>query len=70
MIKLLVICVVAFLSGYFCRKILEIINRPIKVTRIVGSIIEGGVLSGCYTIEDLDGNIQYIRPPVTLTLEK
>ena len=58
-----------FLLGYFATKGLEIYNKPTAFKRIVSGPIQGGDLDGRYVLEGLNGNIHYVNPPFTLTLE-
>ncbi|KKN03198.1 hypothetical protein LCGC14_1109920 [marine sediment metagenome] len=58
-----------FLLGYIARVGLEVYNEPIAFKRIISGPIQGGNLDGRYALEGLDGNIHYVRPPFTLTLD-
>ena len=58
-----------FLLGYFARRGFEIFNELPVFKRIVSGPIQGGNFDGRYVVEGLDGNIHYVCPPFTLTLD-
>ena len=66
--ELLIAC--AVLIGIFFLGFLAGIDLNLPIfKRIISGPIQSGNLNGRYVVEGLDGNIHYVRPPFTLTLD-
>ena len=70
MTELFIGWVIAYVAGYFTKKVLEGPKEPIFKRILSTDAILHGELAGRYVVEGIDGSIHYVHPPITLTLEK